>query len=566
MISRRSFCGLGSTALASCVKSREYLGTTVPPSSQRLVFAAGEPPTLDPAQSTNTWEVYVIPALFEGLTQIHPELPEPVGALATHYQVSRDQTRFKFYLRGHASPSGTRLPGYADLPGRFTRGRKPTSVSQPALWSDGTGITAHDFVYSWRRFVEPATAAPFSYQLFCIKNAEEIYSGRCAPSELAVRALDTFTFDIELRSPTPFFLRLITQWLFAAVPQHVIEKAGPAWTEPRHIVTNGPFTLRAWRRHEALILAKNHRYYDRDLVALDALTFYSADDETTTVNLYKAGSVDATTGSNLPALLVPLLSQKRDYHVEPAFAVIGAAMNTRRPPFNQVLLRYALNMATNKKAVTGFLAGGRIPASSVVPELEGYAGPARLPIHIDGRTYDVLAFDPEGARALFSRAVGTTRVEFTYHFANSTTLREVAEILQRQWESALNVRVNLAARENNVHWKMVLDGDYSGAAYFAIQPGYMDPTPFFDPFLTSNANPSAWADADFMAKLSEANVTTFTEQRMRKLAQCEESLLAAMPVLPMYFDTWRYLTKPFVQGLSSNAFDLRFIQVRMDRH
>jgi len=557
MLNRRSLFAFGSAALASCTRSRDYLGSTAPPSSQRLVFALGEPPSLDPAQSTNTWEVYVIPALFEGLTQVHPELPDPMAALATHYKSSRDQTRFTFYLRGHASPCGKHLPEYADLPGRFTRGRKAASVSQPALWSDGTVITAHDFVYSWRRFVEPATAAPFAYQLFCIKNAEEIYSGRRAPSELAVRALDSFTFDVELRSPTPFFLRLITQWLFAAVPQQAIQKAGPAWTEPRHIVTSGPFTLRAWRRHEALTLVKDHRYYDRDLVALDELTFYSADDETTTVNLYKAGSVAAMTGLNLPALLDPLLSQKRDYHVEPAFAVIVAAMNTRRPPFNQVLLRYALNMATNKKAVTGFLAGGRIPASSIVPHLGGYAGPARLPIDIDGRTYDVLAFDPEGARALFSRAAGTTKVEFTYHFANSTTLREVAEILQREWESALNVRVNLAARENNVHWKMVLDGDYSGAAYFAIQPGYMDPTPFFDPFLTSNANPSAWADTDFTAKLSEANVMLFSEQRMQKLAQCEESLLTAMPVLPMYFDTWRYLMKPYVRGLSCNAFDLR---------
>jgi oligopeptide transport system substrate-binding protein len=137
-------------------------------------------------------------------------------------------------------------------------------------------------------------------------------------------------------------------------------------------------------------------------------------------------------------------------------------------------------------------------------------------------------------------------------------VRELAEILQQQWEGALNVRVNLVGRENNVHWKMVLDADYNGVAYFAIQPGYMDPTPFLDPFSTSTiANPSAWADADFTSNLSEANAIASPEERLRRLAKCEESLLTAMPVLPLYFDTWRYLMKPYVHGLSSNAFDLR---------
>jgi oligopeptide transport system substrate-binding protein len=568
MINRRNFFALGSAALASCTPSRDFLGSTAPPSSQRLVFALGEPSTLDPAKSSNTWEVYVIPALFEGLTQVHPELPDPMAALATHYQSSRDETRFTFYLRGHESPRGVRLPGYENLPVRFTRGRKAGPVSQPALWSDGTVITAHDFVYSWQRFMEPETAAPFAYQLFCIKNAEEIYSGKRASIELGVRALGNFVLDVELRSPSPFFLRLITQWLFAAVPRHVIEKAGSGWTEPRHIVTSGPFTLGAWRRHEALTLVKNPRYYDRDLVALDELTFCSTGDETTTVNLYKAGAIAATTGSDLPALLLPVLSQKRDYRVQPAFAAIFSAMNTRRPPFNELLLRYALNMATNKTVLAGFLAGGRIPARSVVPPFAGYAGPARLPIDIDSRAYDVLAFDPQGAQALFARAVGPVSLEFTYHFPSSTTMREMAEILQQQWQSALKVRVKLAGRENNVHWKMILDADYSGVAYFAIQPGYMDPTPFFDPFLkTTTANPSAWADTNFTSKLSEANAITSPEERMRTLAHCEELLLTAMPVLPLYFDTWRYLMKPYVHGLSSNAFDLRsFKYVWIDTH
>src|SRR6266508_186963 len=117
MIPRRAFVGLGAAGLVSCVPFRgEYLGSTAPPSDRRLVHTlAGEPDTLDPAKSTGGYEFYVLPALFEGLTQYHPELPEPMAALATHYEVSPRQDQFTFYLRGHPAARGIRLPNADSL-------------------------------------------------------------------------------------------------------------------------------------------------------------------------------------------------------------------------------------------------------------------------------------------------------------------------------------------------------------------------------------------------------------------------------------------------------------------
>ena len=177
--SRRSLLAAAPLALASCARGSDYFGKADTPHAQRLVFQLGaEPDTLDPALSQAGSEEFIIPSLFEGLLTLHPTTNEPQAALATHYQSDPAQTEFTFYLRGHAQPAGIRLEG-----------GPPRSA--PARWSDGRVITAHDFVYSWRRVVDPKTAAPWAYLHYCIRNAEEINAGRLGLVRFKYVWLDT---------------------------------------------------------------------------------------------------------------------------------------------------------------------------------------------------------------------------------------------------------------------------------------------------------------------------------------------------------------------------------------
>src|SRR5262245_19710875 len=196
MIARRALLAAGPLLLASCARSEgSYFGSTVPPKKGKLVHILnGEIDTLDAAKSIGSYEFYVMPALFEGLTQYHPELPTPMAALATHYETNADLTQYRFYLRGHVAPKGTRLPSSAELPQKFLQGRTPSPDSARAYWSDGRPITAYDFVYSWRRFVDPQTGSPQSDQYFLVKNARDVIAGRRPPSDLGVHAPDEFTF------------------------------------------------------------------------------------------------------------------------------------------------------------------------------------------------------------------------------------------------------------------------------------------------------------------------------------------------------------------------------------
>jgi ABC-type oligopeptide transport system substrate-binding subunit len=493
-----------------------------------------------------------------------------MAALATHFEASPEQDQFTFYLRGHPAPRGVRLPDSDTLPDEFTRGQSAAPAAIPARWSDGRPIKAHDFVYSWRRFLDPATAAPMAYQLYYVANAEEVNTGKLHPRKLGARALDDFTFQVDLRSPAPFFLQLITQYIFNAVPRQAVEAARQrgneaSWTEPEYMVVSGAFALRQWRRHEIITAVRNPRYYDSAVVGLDGLNFLPIVDGTTTINLYRSGAAFAMPGPSFPPLFTPILARKKDFHTEPAFGTVCPAISVRRPPLDNVLLRYALNMATEKKPFTDLLGAGEVPAVNMVPPITEYPAPRSVSVNVDGHSYDILSFNVRGARALLTKAgfeAGTGHnphtLDLAYHFPVLPETKLKAEMLQQQWRHHLGIRLNLTMREFSLHWKMVFNGDFSGVADCAFLPTYFDPNPYLDPFVTAGTgNPSGWTDPEYCSMLVDANRTLDTAGRMKKLARCEERLLRAMPVLPLYFDTWAYLQKPFVRGLTSNLFDIR---------
>jgi oligopeptide transport system substrate-binding protein len=525
---------LGATGCGS--SEGPYFGRTDPPGEQRLVFLNnGEPDSLDPGLHPGGREMPIINALFEGLTKMHPVTLEPLAGLATHYESNPDRTRFTFYLRGHPSPRGIRLPNTDTLreeyrAGKLTedlsRGRVAPSDALPARWSDGVVITAHDFVYAWRRVVDPKAASPNAASLYVIRNAEEINRGREPGDALGVRALDDFTLQVDLRTPTPFFLQLQSQRMFRAVPRHVIEQAAArgqetSGTEPGRIVTSGPFVLREWRPYDRLVVVRNPRYYDSALVGLDEIVFLPVGG-TTGLNLYKAGMAHAMTGGAFPSEIgVRHFAGKRDLHVRPVLYQHNYVINTRKRPFDNVLLRYALSMATDRDAMARTLQRGDAPVPGYVLAMAGYEPTRSLAVTVQGRTCDVLAHDPKGARELLAAAgfpggIGPDGRRLSIEILTPEVFLE--EVLQNQWRSVPNTFIDF----------FVSGADQSG---------------------------TGWSDPTFDSMLAEANATVDSNERLRKLADCERFLLKAMPMLGIYGASWPFLQKPDVRGIPSNPLD-----------
>jgi oligopeptide transport system substrate-binding protein len=530
-----------SAAFASCSRARRQSGSL-------CYLLPAEPDTLDPAKSAGGSEVTIMSALFEPLLQPDPETMAPVAGLATHYKVERGGTRYTFYLRGHPAPEGIVL---ADAePARFSRGRA-ASRDVPARWSDGKPITAHDVVCSFRRYLAPLTANPLAYTLYSVAGAEAVSTGKIPHDKLGVRALDTFAFQVDLRAPEPTFLKMC--YTFGPpLPCHAIDSARAqgreaSWTEPGHMVTSGPFLLKESRVHERVVVSKNPNYFDAPLVRIEEIHFF-ADDGATALKLFQAGMVDSMDGRVLPLQFVPRMRKFAELHMGPACACHNWRISTKRPPLDNVFLRYALNMATDKDATARFLGAGQRPAKSRVPPLEGYRSPQSLPVEINGRTCDVLAYNPRAARELWAGATSAeARHPLPIHYWTRVDNQLLAEILQSQWRENLGLETKLMPQEPRGYGQTIMvDGNFTGVAVDSYIAGYPDPYDLLSLYTATYAN---WSDSEYDRMLAAATSTADSALRMKKLAACEERLLRAMPLIPLYFDTWVYLERPEVHGL-----------------
>jgi oligopeptide transport system substrate-binding protein len=535
-IPRRAVLGLGSVTLASCTRRKPYFGKSTPPRSQTLIYElAGEPGTFDPAITVGGTEWDIFPALFEPLLSRHPESMEPAAGLATHYEMDAGRTEIRFFLRGHKSPAGSKLFG-------------APAQSEAPLWSDGRPVTADDVVCSWRRIVDPMNGNAAS--LYPLANAREINQGKAKPETLGAVADGPYTLRVTLKAPAAHFFKLVTSEWLAPVPRHAVERHGKSWARPGLMPSCGPFLLHEWKPYERIVLRKNPRYYDASHVHVDEIRFLPIVDGATGVNLYKAGDVYTMHGRAVPPLWIPALRGRKDFYTTPAYRSLFYAFNTTKPPFDNVLVRYAFQMATNTHAVARFLQGGQTAARTVIPPYGGYPGVHSLLVEAGGRVWDVLSHDPAAARELLRRAKAEgLSVDLT--FADRARSKEIAEILQSQWRANLGVRVNLMKVENSAWDQMTVSLSYRGIMESGTGADYADPQGLFDVF-TSRLDGSGWVDPGFNQLLDAANAEFDTTLRMRKLAACEERLLRAMPVLPLFFDSYCYLEKPFVGGMTRN--------------
>ena len=313
----------------------------------------------------------------------------------------------------------------------------------------------------------------------------------------------------------------------------------------------GPYLLHEWKPYDRVVLRKNPRYYSADRIHLDQILFLPIVDGATAVNLYKAGAVHAMHGRAVPPLWIPALRARRDFYSTPAYRSMFYEFNTTRPPFDNPLVRYAVHMATNQQEVVRFLAGGQVPARTVVPQLGGYRSATSVEVQAGGRTWDILSYDPDAARELL-RIASAEQLHVEITFPRRTRSPEIAEILQSQWRVNLRARVTLNVLERNVWIQTIMSGAHRGVIESGWGPDYADPNGIFDLF-TSRIDGSGWTDAEFNRMLDAANAEPDAAVRLRKLSECEKRLLLAMPVLPLFFDSYCYLEKPYVRGMTKNV-------------
>jgi ABC-type oligopeptide transport system substrate-binding subunit len=499
----------------------EWFGDVTPPADGVFTFNLGaEPETYDPALASGQPDGRVCRILFEGLTSDDPRGGPNLPGQAYRWDLSADGLTYTFHLR----------PGLT--------------------WSDGTPLTARDFVWSWLRVLRPASAARYAASLYPILNAEAYNKGVILDSTLVgLRAPDDSTFVVRLAVPTAYFLSQTAFYTFLPTPRHVVERHGPRWTRPGHIVSNGGFTLARWRQNDHFEFRPNPRYWDAASVRLRGIRGYTVDDLNTSTHLYKAGVLDWNPSGYVPSQFVPYVRRYADFRHGLYQGTYFYSFNVTTTPFDDVRVRRALNWAVDREAIANdLLKGSRDPWGRLAPSgYDGYAAPPAI------------GHDPERARAWLAAAGypggrGFPRVSILFN--TSEDHRRIAEAVQAMWRRTLGIEVEL----RNMEWASTMQAVSSLRYHVARRSwigDYLDPNTFLACFVTGDGNNrTGWSDPRYDALVRGAAEELDPARRLRTLAAAESLLLDQAPILPIYHYATNEMVKPYVRGIFRHPLDV----------
>jgi oligopeptide transport system substrate-binding protein len=409
-------------------------------------------------------------------------------------------------------------------------------------------VTARDFEYSWKRTLDPALGADYAYQLYGIVGAEAYNGAKPAQAaalreQVGVKALDDRMLQVTLTSAQPWFVQQAAHHSFLAVHQPTVERHGERWTEPRNIVTNGPFKLAGWKHDASITLVKNEAWRDADRVALERVEGRIIVDGTTRVQAFEAGEVDALDGGGLPPADIPRLKQSPEYEKYPALGTYYFGFNLKNVP--DVDQRRAMAFAIDRQSIIDNVAqADQIPATGMVPK--GMPG-----FEVIEQDFLPTRADLDRAKELMAKVEQPKR-DLTLFYNNSPGHTEIATAVQAMWKE-LGIDVTIKAQE----WAQFLEflGPPPSDAVYLYRLGwiadYADPMNFLELWTSkSGNNNSRFASPAYDRLIAEARRTANDEQRYELYRQAEAMLTGpdgAMPIAPLYWYTYTNLERESVK-------------------
>jgi oligopeptide transport system substrate-binding protein len=482
-----------------------------------------EPETLDNALSTGDHDDNIIGDLMVGLVT-EDRQARPVPGMATEWTTSPDGLTWRFKLR-------------------------------EAVWSDGVPVTAEDFVFAWRRLVDPATAAPYAYYIYLIKNAQAINSGKMPGSTLGITAVGERELEVRLEHPAPYLLQMLRHACTHPLPRHVVTAKGKDWTRPGNHVGNGAFVLKEWIPNGHVLVEKNPRFFDAANVALDRVIFYPTDDYSAALQRMRAGELDMHDRipvqridwirANLPQLL----------HPQSIFSIEFVYINHRRAPFNDVRVREALNLCLNREAIAQRIRrAGDVPAYSLVPpDIANFA-------HGNSFAFKTMPYPARIQRARdLMRAAGFSeknRLDTTYLIRSTAPgpYRAVAAAIQ-QMMAQIHIHLTIVPLDFAV-WLAQTNSHNFDLAEGGWVADFDDAATFLELLQTGGGNNDGqYSNPDFDRLLAAAQQDTDLGSRATKLAQAEALALKDHAMLPLYFWVDPSLVWPYVKGWQHNGMD-----------
>ncbi len=481
-----------------------------------------DPETVDPALNSAIDGGEMILHAFEGLLKLD-ENGDPEAGQAEKWEVSDDGLTYTFHLRD---------------------GLK---------WSDGSDLTAEDFVYSWQRVCDPNVAAPYaSTVLGMVEGFDEAAAGDI--EKLGVEAKDDKTFVVHLANPCPYFESIAAFATLNPVQKATIEANGDAWaTEADTYISNGPFYVAEWVPGSYVLMKKNTNYWDADSIKLDGIKFNLIEDANAAYSAYQTGECQMI--KDVPTEEIPSLKDNDEFHVEPIIGTYYLSLNLQKEPFNNKQVRQALSLAIDRDYVANTLMQGTYsPAGNLVgPGWKDTDGSDFSENANGGKEYiSTTDYDAnlQKAKDLLKEAGyadGKGIPKITYSTNDSGYHKVVAEYLQKAW-GELGIDVDVEIVEWASFTPMRRNGDYMSSRNGWVGD-YSDPSNILELFTTDNGNNDGkYSNPEFDAVIEKSRTTTDAAERSAALHEAEDMLMDDAACIPVAYYNDFYLMSDKVTG------------------
>ena len=548
--------------------------------AQILHFGNGsEPQGLDPHIVTGVPEHHLLISMCEGLTIANPRGGENLPGVAKEWDISSDGKIYTFYLNKNAK------------------------------WSNGDPVIADDFVWSWMRILTSSLGSQYPDMLYYLKGAKEYHSwvplevlqsnlqddtkklnklkslkiSELSPGDIdeldtlsksiasiqndienhkpkpsfdsvGVKAINDHELMVELKNPTPFFIRLLSH--YSTYPVHKetvlahgsIDDRNGQWTRPGNFICNGPMNLKSWELNKQITVEKNPLYWDADKVRLNEIRYYPVSNESTEDRMFRAGQLHVTNVVPLEKCPVYIENNNPNLRIEPYMGTYFYRVNTLHPVLKDKKVRLALAYALNRNQIVDKVSkcGQKAAYSFTPPGSAGYEPDTEIP------------FDPTLARSLLAEAGYKDGIDFPVLeilFNTQEGHRKIALAVQQMWQENLGIKVQLVNQDWKVYLAREMTGDFqiSRAGWIG---DYEDPNTFLDILRPNRGNnKTGWENEEYDQLLELANSTNERSLRYEYLMEAERLLISEMPIIPIYTYVRQYQLSSDVKGWYPNLLD-----------
>lgn len=516
---------LAAAALLAACGSSSSSSSSKP---QKLAWTeAAELTTMDPSKATDRYDADQFNNVMEGLIRLSNNAKATPG-MATSWKESKDGKTWTFNLR------------------------------KGAKWSNGDEVTANDFVYSWRRTVNPKTASEYAYLFSGVKNADQIVAGKKAVNTLGIKADGKYKLTVTLERRIPYFKLLMGFYIFFPQNQKFVEKCGSKYgTAAKYVLSNGPFKMTGWTGSNLTWkLVKNNTYWDKKNVKLDQVSMSVQKTQSTSYNLYQSGKLDET---NLDAQQSKQLKGTTGWTVRKFASTKYLQYNIAKDKnLANANLRKAISLAINKKqlattvgaanqAAVSFTAAG-ITDSSTGKDFSSEVKTSA--------TQAVQGYDKAKAKEYYKKALkelGKKSITIQLLGDDTDDAKKVTEFIQSALESTLGMKVEVT----NVPFKTRLSR-VSALKFDVVATGwtadFSDPISFLDLLSKGNAyNYGKWESTTYNKNISLSKTTGSTAARWKAMVKADQALVEDQGVTPLYYTNEATLVKTKVKGVVFNG-------------